>query len=728
MFPIVGFGGVGKTTLAMEVCKLLEDVFPYQAMVSVSQAFDPTKDIKALLDRVLQQIVKPKKEIDKGIKEEGTTLQGSDVVDKLKNFLDGKRRAWEAIRAKLPADNKHDCQGRIIITTRIEAVATACCPNRDCILRVKPLNTADSNKLLLTKVFGSEDASYPSQLEAVMGSILKRCGGLPLAIVSIASVLAGHKSAESIGKWVRVNNSIGSLMESNPTLEGMRHIITLSYNHLPYELKSCIMYLSMFPEDYEIDTDRLLCRWIAEGLVPEKRGLTLMEVAESYLEDLVSRNMIQRYAGWHYDELCRVHDMLLEVMVSKSLESNFVSLLGGPYAGISYDRIRRLSIHGAVARTNKKAAGGRHGSRRHGSFQEMDVKHVRSLSTFVEAEPEAGHHSLQLLDQLGKFTLLRVLDLENCKEVTDKHMSSICRLYLLKFLNLKGTGITLVPPQVGKLEHLQSFDVRDTRVQELPQTMTNLEKLERIMSPEKAGWEPVWRLPQGLSNMKALRQVAGSFLGNDVQVAQELGELQQLQKLLIYMRRADSSDELLDMLAESLCKLSTLQALNIAEIGNEHGNLLNFLHRLQQPPRLLRYMRMFGGMEGSPPWVDSLVNLTVFEIANGVSIDTDRLFDALGSRHIFPALRNFSMSLPYNTELREIQFQEGSMANLKTLIVRLGPNEVGMVGSKHLKNLKEVHITGPRNSRPFNCAIEELKAESASRPESSRFEVSVSYW
>jgi hypothetical protein len=156
-------------------------------------------------------------------------------------------------------------------------------------------------------------------------------------------------------------------MEMHPTLEGMSRILTLSYNHLPHELKSCMMYLSIFPEDYPIRKDRLLHRWIAEGLVAEKRGLTMLEVAESYFDELLSRNMIFSVHGeqtgpFEYDgkmECCQVHDMLLEVMVSKSLDCNFVSLLGGQYNGMSYDRIRRLSIHeGVDNRTNIHISGG----------------------------------------------------------------------------------------------------------------------------------------------------------------------------------------------------------------------------------------------------------------------------------------------------------------------------------------------------------------------------------
>jgi disease resistance protein RPM1 len=70
VFSIVGFGGLGKTTLAVEVCRQLNRVFDRQALVSVSQAFDGEKDLKVLLKRLLQQLVKTKSQNEKGIAEE----------------------------------------------------------------------------------------------------------------------------------------------------------------------------------------------------------------------------------------------------------------------------------------------------------------------------------------------------------------------------------------------------------------------------------------------------------------------------------------------------------------------------------------------------------------------------------------------------------------------------------------------------------------------------------
>ncbi|CAN6181427.1 unnamed protein product [Urochloa humidicola] len=53
---VQGFAGVGKTTLAMEVCQRLEAQFPYQAVVSVSQAFEPRRDLHDRLERICQQL------------------------------------------------------------------------------------------------------------------------------------------------------------------------------------------------------------------------------------------------------------------------------------------------------------------------------------------------------------------------------------------------------------------------------------------------------------------------------------------------------------------------------------------------------------------------------------------------------------------------------------------------------------------------------------------------
>jgi hypothetical protein len=58
----------------------------------------------------------------------------------------------------------------------------------------------------------------------VSGEILKKCGGLPLAIITISSLLA-NQSNKLKEHWDYVRNSLGSNFD--PSLEGMRQILSL---------------------------------------------------------------------------------------------------------------------------------------------------------------------------------------------------------------------------------------------------------------------------------------------------------------------------------------------------------------------------------------------------------------------------------------------------------------------------------------------------------------------
>ncbi|KAM0845334.1 hypothetical protein ACQ4PT_056444 [Festuca glaucescens] len=634
VFSVLGFGGLGKTTLAMEVCRQLETMFERQAQVSVSQTFDGRKDLQALLKRVLQQIVNVKPDKDSrtpgGINTMDLASLTSTIEEKLKDkryliMIDDVRiiAAWEVIESKFPRNNNGS---RIIVTTRIDTVAKACSLGSDCIHQIMPLDAKDSEKLFLSRAFGSKDASCPKELEAEMGKILKKCAGLPMAIVSIASLLASYQSPDSKDMWERICRSIGSEMESNPTLEGMRQIVTLSYNHLAHHLKLCMMYLSVLPEDYVVFKDRLLHRWIAEGLVEEKSGLTSLEVAAGYYKELMSRNMIDPAPFvYNYDdggvETCRVHDMILEVMVSKSLEANFVSLVGGQYIGMSYDKIRRLSIPGVeqgakdLSPPPKKMLVRRHGRR--DVMEGMNLKHVRSFSMF-ELE---GH---MLLDRLDEFSLLRVLDLEGCKGLTNKHLRDICRMYLLKFLSIRGTD-----PSVSDLEHLQMLDARDTYLDGLPETVTNLEKLERLLFSNKNTWLPTWQPPRGISRMKALREVNNIVIRDNIQVAKEIGDLEGLQGIVVHVNSGSKiCEEVRKHLAASLCRTNALRWLNVGGTGIYGGNNLDYLIDLRSPPQLLRYLRFDGWFSRLPDWVGSLAYLVEFCMSYG-RLEGDQPFAVL---------------------------------------------------------------------------------------------------
>nr|CAB3461986.1 unnamed protein product [Digitaria exilis] len=713
VLSIVGFGGLGKTTLAMQVCRSLEPEFVCQANVSVSQAFDASKDLEGLLRSLLVQLLKIKRVEQKGIQEEEYLI----VIDDVWTIA-----AWDNIQCRLPENN---CSSRIIVTTRMETVAKACSSastSEDNICRIQHLGPQDSEEIFVSRVFGAKNAC-PKELEKAKNKILKKCGGLPLAIISMASLLANYKSPGSADMWNRVCNSIGSQMEINPTLEGMRQIITLSYDHLPYHLKPCIMYLSIFPEDYLIDKQRLLYRWIAEGLVPEKRGLTSLEVAEAYFDELLSRNMVKP-GSVDYDGVkeCCVHDMMLEVILSKALEENFISLIGGPCRGVSYDNIRRLSIHSYDQRNG---------------IDGISMQHVRSLSTFC---PKGQS---KLLDRLKEFTLLRVLDFEGCKDVKNRHMKQVCRLFLLRFLSLRRTDVEKLPCEIDKLQHLQTLDLRDTLLMGVPESLINLGKLENLDLSNRNSWRVLLKLPKGLRKMKALQRLDRFELGDDAEVAKEIGELVQLRQLGIVLMQ--STEQVRENLAKSIGNISSLHGMTIENPG---GGNINFLEGLKSPPQLLRALCICDKIDRFPSWVESHKQLADIYVYN-IGLKGDQIFGVLcklpnlvklslgkysymdeqlvaRTEFKFPVLRILFLDPGFGTP-KVLRFEKEAMASLEKLTMRYSSMDRSLQGIEHLTSLKELKLQGIKSNEALRRDVDVARAQSKNREKSKQFLVVVQY-
>ena len=99
--------------------------------------------------------------------------------------------AWDVINQLFP---KCSQGSRIITTTQIEDVALACCCNDpEQVFEMKPLDDDHSRKLFFGRLFGSE-SNCPEELKQVSSQIVEICGGLPLATISIASLLANQPS------------------------------------------------------------------------------------------------------------------------------------------------------------------------------------------------------------------------------------------------------------------------------------------------------------------------------------------------------------------------------------------------------------------------------------------------------------------------------------------------------------------------------------------------------
>ncbi|KAF8685262.1 hypothetical protein HU200_044084 [Digitaria exilis] len=541
---IVGFGGLGKTTLANVVYERLKERFDCWAFVSVSQNPDMRKFFKGLLY-----------ELGKNVNEDADERQ---LIDHIRKFLHTKRyygiterlhsvyfhniiplhkskskycividdiwniSIWHMIRCALP----DDIGGYIIITTtRIFKVAEQI----GGAYKMKPLCLDSSRKLLYRRIFGNEEKyrSPDEQLTEVSERILRKCAGVPLAIITIASLLAdrGRNKME----WYEVCNSIGSGLEDGRDVENMRKILAYSYYDLPSHLRTCLLYLSMFPEDYAIEKFRLIWMWIAEGFVQhEEQGKGLYELGECYFNELVNRSLIQPLYDRHdaIIEFCRVHDMVLDLICSISSEENLV---------------RRLLLQSNMEGHDIPCAS-------------MILLQVRSVVAFSLAS--------NLMPALGSFRVLRVLDLKSGSLPQGCDLKHLGDLLNLRYLGIGKTFRAQLPDDVGNLRFLQTLDVVGSNFCSLPSTIVQLKRLMCLSIDQNT------RVPNGIGILTSLEDLSTLYICDSSNVTEELCHLTELRTVEIFLFPA-GKETLAKSLVMSLCKLQKIQSLTIWASGGE---------------------------------------------------------------------------------------------------------------------------------------------------------------
>lgn len=587
--PVAAMGGTGKTTLAKQVYDddEVKKHFKIRAWITVSQSFKIEELLKDMIRQIFSVVSRP---FPKGL----DSMNNDRLRRIIKDLLQKRRylmvlddvwhlEEWDNVKYALPNNNYGS---RVMLTTRnVDVASTSVMESVGEVFNLKPLPPNLSWDLFCRKTF--QGNACPNYLEEICKNILKKCEGLPLAIVAISGALA-TKDQRRIDEWDMVGRSFGAEIDGNDKLKDLKKVLSLSFNDLPYYLKSCFLYLSIFPEDYPLERMRLIRLWIAEGFIEAKVGKTPEEVADDYLNELLNRGLLQVAATTSDGrvKLYHVHDLLREIIVSKSRDQKFTAIAKDQNT-VWHDKVRRLSIHNTLKNIQEN----------------ISVSQLRSLFTFGVLEKLSMHRIFP-----HGFRLLHVLDLQNAN--LKKFPIDIMNLYYLKYLSLRGTKVKDIPSFVGKLQNLETLDLKHSRVTELPVEILKLQKLRHLLvyhfkleSYEYFHSRYGFQIQGKIGALRSLQKLGFIEANQDGRtIMKELGKLNQLRRLgILKLRKEDGKS-----LCLSLERLTNLHALSITSIGDEE--IIDLQH-LSSPPLLIQRLYLRGRLETLPHWIPSLHGL-----------------------------------------------------------------------------------------------------------------------
>ncbi|GMN52787.1 hypothetical protein TIFTF001_021918 [Ficus carica] len=645
--------GLVEKTKKREILRILEE-HDLLELVDNSQMLR-----KVLADRDLVEKTN-KREILK-------VLEEHDLVDLLKKKLKEKRylvvlddiwriEAWDSIKNAFPEGKEGS---KVLFTTRNKEVALFADP---CSSPIEPpfLTSEESWELLRRKAFRrstSNEDDIRSEFEVLGREMLKKCEGLPLAIIILGGLL---RTRDSVVGWKEVKEDLAAhlnKLKSHQEYEGVDGILSLSYYDLPNYLKPCFLYLGTFPEDREIPKRTLFQLWIAEGFVhpSSHHGETAEDLAEQYIGELANRCLVQvskrRESGIGV-KAYRMHDLMRDMCLSKAKELNFFEIIQEREMNKTVMTIqsRRIAIHHPRC-----------------DFDRYQIQtRLRSLVCFeINDFPTSCLRS-------KSFVTLRALELGFSRLSVDFSMlEAICQLIHLRHLGLRDTGITKLPNTISNLQNLYTLDLRNNSVI-LPWGISRLTRLTHLFVFFTFNIE-FWRAECGWI-MATGEPKRISFVRFD-----NLVKLTNLQNLKI---AAISDKDARALLECPIFKTGSLRSLFMRLVGNHefpklqplsHCHLLTKLHLVGRipegnlqclPPSLVKLTLVFSNAHQDPmPVLEKLPNLEFLWLGRNSYYESKMVCSADG----FPSLETLRLvGLP---SLNEWRIEQGAMPSLKRLLI-----------------------------------------------------------
>ncbi|XP_066347514.1 putative disease resistance RPP13-like protein 1 [Miscanthus floridulus] len=328
------------------------------------------------------------------------------------------------------------------------------------------------------------------------GCLLKRTAAIGtlaplLEEVIRSSALFSNSSAASASEWKRSplsakemglklrNTRIKKRWEDIFRTDCHENVISSHvscYQQLPPHLQYCFAFVSLFPNGFKFQAEMLVKMWVAHGFISEgedgsEDGNTMEDTASGYFNDLVSRSFFQ--------EIKNKQDRVTHYLIHEQIHSMIRSVSANYF----------LMVHG---NTNTFAAAAksiphtvRHLSVTNGCLDCLLVhlkkhtsvlKRLRTLlvlrdssgpakpcvaCAFRSSKKEKGSSAVSSLTAIGKDLL--------------SEKSGV------RVLDLTGTNIAELPPEIGNLIHLRYLVLPDTLIKELPEQVKKLLHLQVLV-------------------------------------------------------------------------------------------------------------------------------------------------------------------------------------------------------------------------------------------------------